>query len=66
MAVWKDIETLLKYRVVDAAFLKIYPLTMLTSDEMNAIGFATLLHDMVDFGYDISVKESSNTFLTFC
>jgi hypothetical protein len=55
---------MLHYRIVDAAFLKIIPYTMLTSDELNVIGFATVLHDMVDFGYDISVKESSNTFLT--
>lgn len=64
MAVWKDLRTMLHYRVVDAAFLKIVPFTMLTADEMDVIGFATLLHDMVDFGYDVSVKESSNTFLS--
>ncbi|KAF0431159.1 hypothetical protein F8M41_005439 [Gigaspora margarita] len=64
MAVWKDLRAMLHYRVVDAAFLKIVPYTMLTDDEMNAIGFATLLHDVVDFGYDLSVTESSNTFLT--
>lgn len=64
MAVWKDLRAMLHYRVVDAAFLKIVPFTMLTDDEMNIIGFATVLHDMVDFGYDVSVKESSNTFLT--
>ena len=64
MAVWKDLRAMLHYRVVDAAFLKIVPYSMLTDDEMDAIGLATVLHDMVDFGYDISVKESSNTFLT--
>ncbi|RIB23201.1 hypothetical protein C2G38_2291835 [Gigaspora rosea] len=64
MAVWKDLRAMLHYRVVDAAFLKIVPYTMLTDDEMNAIGFATLFHDVVDFGYDLSVTESSNTFLT--
>ena len=64
MAIWKDLRTMLHYRIVDAAFLKIVPFTMLTVDEMDTIGFATLLHDAVDFGYDISVKESSNTFLT--
>ncbi|CAG8460631.1 18952_t:CDS:1 [Dentiscutata erythropus] len=55
---------MLHYRVVDAAFLKVVPYTMLTVDEMDVIGFAAVLHDMVDFGYDVSVKESSNTFLT--
>ncbi|CAG8759398.1 3918_t:CDS:2, partial [Racocetra persica] len=64
MPVWKDLRAMLHYRVVDAAFLKIVPYTMLTVDEMDIIGFATVLHDMVDFGYDVSVKESSNTFLT--
>jgi len=64
MAVWKDLRPMLHYRVVDAAFLKIIPFTMLTVDELDIIGFATVLHDMVDFGYDVSVKESSNTFLT--
>ncbi|CAG8636357.1 3665_t:CDS:1, partial [Dentiscutata erythropus] len=64
MAVWKDWRAMLHYRVVDAAFLKIVPYTMLTVDEMDAIGFATVIHDLVDFGYDLSVKESSNTFLT--
>ncbi|KAF0531190.1 hypothetical protein F8M41_011890 [Gigaspora margarita] len=37
---------------------------MLTVDETDVIGFATVLHDLVDFGYDVCVKESSNTFLT--
>jgi len=64
MPVWKDLGAMLTYRVVDAAFQKIFPFTMLTDDEMHVIGFATLLHDMVDFGYDVSVKESSNIFLT--
>ncbi|CAG8523817.1 7318_t:CDS:1, partial [Scutellospora calospora] len=64
MAVWKDLRAMLHFRVVDAAFLKIVPYTMLTVDEMDVIGFATMLHDLVDFGYDISVKESSNIFLT--
>lgn len=64
MAVWKDLRAMLHYRVVDAAFLKIVPYSNLTDDEMDAIGLATVLHDMVDFGYDISVKESSNTFMT--
>ncbi|CAG8495880.1 18833_t:CDS:2, partial [Racocetra persica] len=64
MAVWKDLRAMLHYRVVDAALLKAVPYTMLTVDEMDVIGFATVLHDMVDFGYDVSVKESSNTFLT--
>ncbi|CAG8780236.1 1589_t:CDS:2, partial [Gigaspora rosea] len=64
MAVWKDLRAMLHYRVVDAAFVKIVPFTMLTVDETDVIGFATVLHDLVDFGYDVSVKESSNTFLT--
>lgn len=64
MAVWKDLRAMLHYRVVDAAFLKIVPYSALTDDEFDAIGLATVLHDMVDFGYDVSVKESSNTFLT--
>ncbi|CAG8660132.1 42114_t:CDS:2 [Gigaspora margarita] len=64
MAVWKDLRAMLHFRVVDAAFVKVVPFTMLTVDEMDAIGFATMLHDLVDLGYDVSVKESSNTFLT--
>ncbi|RIB30158.1 hypothetical protein C2G38_2279217 [Gigaspora rosea] len=64
MAVWKDLRAMLHYRVVDAAFVKVIPFTMLTVDETDVIGFATVLHDLVDFGYDVSVKESSNTFLT--
>ena len=64
MAIWKDLRSMLHYRVIDAAFLKIVPFTMLSDDELDAIGLATCLHDIVDFGYDISVKESSNTFLT--
>lgn len=64
MAVWRDLRSMLHYRVVDAAFLKIIPWTMHTMDEMDVIGYATVLHDLVDFGYDVSVKESSNTFLT--
>jgi hypothetical protein len=64
MAIWKDLRKMLHYRVVDAAFLKIVPFCQLTNDELDVIGCATLLHDMVDFGYDVSVKESSNTFLT--
>ncbi|CAG8760548.1 40590_t:CDS:2 [Gigaspora margarita] len=64
MAVWKDLRAMLHYRVVDAAFVKIVPFTMLTVDETDVIGFATVLHDLVDFGYDVCVKESSNTFLT--
>ncbi|CAG8718023.1 11550_t:CDS:2, partial [Racocetra persica] len=64
MAVWKDLRTMFHFRVVDAAFLKIVPYTMLTTDEMDIIGFGSVLHDLADFGYDISVKEPSNTFLT--
>jgi hypothetical protein len=64
MGVWTDLRAMLHYRVVDAAFLKLVSFTMLSDDEMNVIGFGGVLHDIIDFGYDISVKESSNTFLT--
>ncbi|CAG8780413.1 1349_t:CDS:2, partial [Cetraspora pellucida] len=64
MAIKNDLRTMFHFRVVDAAFLKIILYTMLTNDEMDVIGFATMLHDLVDFGYDISVKESSNILLT--
>jgi len=64
MAVWNDLRSMLHFRICDAAFLKIVPFGSLTDDELDVIGFATVLHDMVDFGYDLSVKESSNCFMT--
>lgn len=64
MAVWTNTSVMLMYRLVDAEFNQLVPYTMWTADEMDALGFGGLIHDVYDFGYDVSVKESSNMFFT--
>ncbi|GAM19938.1 hypothetical protein SAMD00019534_031130 [Acytostelium subglobosum LB1] len=61
---WKDLAQMLHYRVIDAVFLKSTITSSMDDEAYLAIGFATVMHDLTDYGYDLSVCDCSNMLFT--
>ncbi|GAM17766.1 hypothetical protein SAMD00019534_009410 [Acytostelium subglobosum LB1] len=61
---WKDLSKMLHYRVIDAAFVKATVNSSMDDEAYMAIGFASVIHDVPDYGYDLSVCDCSNILFT--
>ncbi|GAM19957.1 hypothetical protein SAMD00019534_031320 [Acytostelium subglobosum LB1] len=61
---WKDLTEMLHYRVIDAVFLKSTTTSSMDDEAYYVIGFATVMHDLTDYGYDLSVCDCSNMLFT--
>ncbi|XP_037029580.1 uncharacterized protein LOC119069595 [Bradysia coprophila] len=64
VCVWKDFKELLHYRILDAVFVKSTILSSLDEEGYYVVGFATVVHDLGDYGYDISICECSGMLYT--
>lgn len=61
---WKEPRAMLHYRIVDAVFLKSTTTSSMDDEAYDVIGFATVFHDLIDYGYDLSVCDCSNMLFT--
>lgn len=59
VCIWKDFRELLHYRILDAVFVKSTITSSLDEEGYYVVGFATVVHDLGDYGYDLSVCECS-------
>lgn len=64
VCVWKDFKELLHYRILDAVFVKSTILSSLDEEAYYVVGFATVVHDLGDYGYDLSICECSGMLYT--
>lgn len=64
VCVWKDFKELLHYRILDAVFVKSTILSSLDEEGYYVVGFATVVHDLGDYGYDLSICECSGMLYT--
>lgn len=64
VCVWKDFKEMLHYRILDAVFVKSTILSSLDEEGYYVVGFATVIHDLGDYGYDLSICECSGMLFT--
>ncbi|GAM19945.1 hypothetical protein SAMD00019534_031200 [Acytostelium subglobosum LB1] len=55
---------MLHYRVIDAVFLKPMVTSSMDDEAYMVIGLACVIHDLPDYGYDLSVCDCSNMLFT--
>ncbi|GAM19939.1 hypothetical protein SAMD00019534_031140 [Acytostelium subglobosum LB1] len=55
---WKDLAQTLHYRALDAVCLKATTNSSMDDEAYLAIGFASVIHDLPDYGYDLSVATA--------
>ncbi|XP_037027284.1 uncharacterized protein LOC119068023 [Bradysia coprophila] len=64
ICVWKDFRELILFRALDAAFIKSTVTSSHDEEAYYVTGFATVIHDLCDYGYDLSICECSGMLFT--